>query len=361
MKHNIHLHQLFKKLDMEDISIEDSSSLSEQVNPEHISQLTMEKVRKDKKLVFSFKKQLLKAAIAACILLCISGATTFAAANEAVREAIGSLLGISQTDILAVGKSIESKDYKLTVHEITCDSYTGLVTISVEALSPKAKETFSGENIIQKLGHLGSVGYGLREENELKTGYSRYFTFSFNAGNTKYIEDGLTFSMEGISGKIKIPISQTVKLTELAVKVPSVEGYSVSYQKLYYSELGFTLLGTLENEEFNIENSLILIDFKNGITSKFYHYYNKPEEITPANDLPSAETRISTSGTESTTTAATAPSAGNSVIDFDEEWFSGGGMSNHEGRVTSIFSFSKKMDWSTVKSITVNGTTIQIN
>ena len=361
MKHNIHLHQLFDKLNLEDIPVEDNSTLLNQVDAERIHQLTMKKIQKDRKLIFPFQRQLFKAALTACIVLCISGATVFAAANEAVRETISSLLGISQTEILAVGKSIESKDYKLFVHEIACDSYTGIVTISVEALSPKAKKTFMNDIIIHKLGHLGSVGYGLGELEDLQNGYTRYFSFSFNVGNARYKDSGLNFSMEGISKKIKIPITQTIKLAELDIEVPTTYGYSVSYQKLYYSELGFTLLGKLENEDFNNENSLIMLEFMDGSTSKFYHYFNEHEDPMYDNDLNAAEAPAITNDIETSVTNATAVSPeSNNIIDFDNEWFSGGGVSCDTGIVTSIFSFSKKMDWSTVKSITVNGTTIRI-
>ncbi len=362
MKHNVGLHSLFKKLNIEDIQAEDSSSLSSQVNMERIHQLTMEKVRKEKKEVISpFKKQLFKAAIVACTVVCIGGGTVFAATNKTVRETISSLLGISQSEILMVGESIKSKDYKLTVHEIVCDSYTGMVNISVEALSPKAKETFLKDNIIHKLGHLGSVGYGLKELEELQNEFSRYFSFSFNVHDKRHLDDGLTFSMEGISKKIKIPITQTIELSELDIKVPEAKGYSVSYQKLSYSEIGFTLLGTLENEEFDPENILITIEFMDGRISNFYHFFKEKDEIQSFNEIPASESQVSKNGSETSVTNTATPSEKNLVNDFDEEWFSGGGGYYGTEKVITTFSFSQKMDWSLVKSITINGITIYLN
>lgn len=362
MKHNIRLHSLFKKLDIEDIQVEDSSSLSDQVNMERIHQLTMEKVRKEKKEVISpFKKQLYKAAIVACTILCIGGGTVFAATNKTVRETISSLLGISQTEILTVGESIKSKDYSLTVHEIVCDSYIGMANISVEALSPKAKETFFKDNIIQKLGRLGSVGYGLRELEELQDENSRYFSFSFMVSDKRHQDDGLTFSMEGISKKIKIPITQTIELSELAIKVPEAKGYSVSYQKLSYSELGFTLLGTLENEEFDPENILISIEFMDGHISEFYYFFKEQEEFQSYNEIPAPESQISTKGLETSVTNATTPSERNIIDDADDEWFSGNSGYYDTEKVITTFSFTKKIDWNRVKSININGTTIYMN
>lgn len=364
MKHNINLHQLFDNLNLEDIPEEaPSSQIGQQVNTKRIRQLTMKKIRAEKIRIVPFQRRLFKAVITACVVICISGVTVFATASEAVRETISSLLGISQTEILTVGKSIESKDYKLFVHEIACDSYTGIVTISVEALSPKAKETFRNDNIIKKLGHLGSVGYGLRELEDLQAEYIRYFSYSFNVGNTRYLDDGLSFSMDGISKEVKIPITQTVELTELTIDVPSTTGYPVSYQKLSYSELGFTLSGRLKNKDFDSENSLIMIQFLNGSTSKFYHHYKEHVDSSQEVTTNASKFQAITNGMETSVTNPTVVSSeNNTIMDFDTEWFSGGSVGYRDTNVvTSIFSFSKKMDWSTVKSITVNGTTIEIN
>ncbi len=362
MKHKVNLHQLFVKLDLEDVPLEGSYSPSHQIDTKRIHQLTMAKVQKDKKLISPFQRHLFKASLAACIIFCISGATVFAATNETVRQTISELLGISQTEILTVGKSIESKDYKLTVNEIVCDSYTGIVTISVEALSSNAKETFITDDIIKKLGHLGSVGYGLRELEELQTEYTRCFSFSFNIGNVRHKADRLTFSMEGISKEIKIPITQTLALTELDINVPTIEGYSVSYQKLCYSELGFTLLGKIENQEFNIENFSILLEFMDGSDSEFYQYYAEQDNLTSDGNANTTQSQTMSNGVETTVSNPTKVSTkDNTIVEFDDEWFSGGGGSSDSDKATFIFSFSKKMDWSTVKSITINGTTIRIN
>lgn len=361
MKHKINLHQLFVKLDLEDMPLENSTSPSHQINTKRIRQLTMEKVQKDKKSTLPFQRHLFKASLAACIIFCISGATVFAATNETVRQTISDLLGISQTEILTVGKSIESKDYKLTVDEIVCDSYTGIVTISVEALSSNAKETFISDNIVEKLGHLGSVGYGLRELEELQTEYTRYFSFSFNIGNVRHKADGLNFSIIGISKEIKIPITQTLELNEIDVNVPTVDGYSVSYQKLCYSELGFTLLGKIENKEFNIDNFLILLEFMDGSKSEFYQYQKEQDNLISSSSVNTTQSQAISNGIETTVSNPTQVSPkDNTIIEFDEEWFSGGGGSTDADKVTSIFSFSKKMDWSTLKSITINGTTISL-
>ena len=166
-----------------------------------------------------------------------------------------------------------------------------------------------------------------------------------------------------VSKEVKIPITQTVELAELSIDVPSTYGYLVSYQKLSYSELGFTLAGKLENKDFNCENSLIVIQFLNGSTSKFYHHYK--EHVDSRQDVTTNASKFQaiTNGTETSVTNPTVVSSeNNTIMDFDTEWFSGGSVGYRDTNVvTSIFSFSKKMDWSTVKSITVNGTTIEIN
>ncbi len=360
MKHNVNLHSLFKELDMEDIQVEDYSSLYDQVSMKRIRSLTLHKIQEDRKeKSFHFKKALYKTALTACLLLCIGGATVFAATNDTVHETINSLLGISQDKILTVGESIKSNDYRLTVQEIASDSFTGIATVSVEALSAKAEASFLNENIISKL-RLSPVGYGLRELDGLREGARRYYTFSFSVGNSRYMEEGLTFSMEGIRSKIKLPITQTVALTEKVINIPASDGYSVSYQKLFYSELGFTLAGRLENEDFNSENCRISIEFLDGSTCQFYSYQGAAGKII-SNDTTPAKTGVLTDGskTSSVSTNDTAPDT--STVDFDEEWFSGGSVSSiQSGKVTSIFSFSKRMDWNTVKSIEINKTTIPL-
>ncbi|MDF2540839.1 MAG: hypothetical protein K0S47_557 [Herbinix sp.] len=360
MKHEIYLHQLFNTLNPEDIPGEENSDLTNHINTDRILQLTLEKVQNEKKAAFPIQRHLLRVAMAACIVLCISGATVFAATNETVRETLSDLLGISQTEILTVGKNIANKDYKLTVHEIACDSYAGIVTISVEALSSNAMKTFLDDNIIEKLGHLGSVGYGLRELDDLRTDDTRYFSYCFNVSNTRYLEDGLTFSMIGISKEIKIPITQTVKLTEIDIDVPSMNGYPASYQKLYYSELGFTLLGKSENEWVN-KNCNINLEFKDGSTSHFYRYYDEQKNNIFNSEISSSESHAIKNGMETSITSSSDVTTYNDpIIDFDSEWFSGRGNSCTTSSVTTIFSFSKKMEWSTVKSIVVNGITIRI-
>ena len=50
----------------------------------------------------------------------------------------------------------------------------------------------------------------------------------------------------------------------------------------------------------------------------------------------------------------------NTITEIDEEWYSGSGIGGNDGTgtITNIFQFSKKMDWTKVKSITINNTVI---
>lgn len=356
----------------EEFSKEDLDLL-EQINIGRIKELTKQKIHNEEKHIHSaFHKNLLKTASIVIGILCISSASVYAASNTEIRQSISEMLGISQTEILTVGDSVKGKDYKLSVLEITSDSHIGWVTISVEAISEKAKETFHSDNLLRKFASIGSMGHSTRELEELREASVKYYSYSFTAFKDYHYEDGLTFQMDGIKNKIKIPIPQTIPLHEKAIYAPATDIHSVTYDNMEYSELGFVLYGTTENVDVSDQNQDIIIELLDGTIIDFYHEY-QPVSI-EKKDNTNFNTNINinddnanniTSQTDSNGYVSSSSSTSyeehnTSVSEIDEEWYSGSGIGGNDGtgNITNIFQFSKKMDWTKVKSITINDTVI---
>lgn len=363
MSNKVDLHTIFQEMEEEKLSMESNDDLFTQVDVKRIQQLTKQKIQsEEKRKTTSIHYKIIKAAAIVGTVLCISGATVYAASNAEIRQSISSLFGISQTEILSIGESISGKDYKLTVHEIASDSHIGIVTVSVEALSEKAKHNFSSDNLIDKFGHIGSIGYSTGELEELREENVKYYSFKFSAHANNHYKDGLTFTFDGISKEIKIPITQTIPLNEMTINAAATDIFPATLTKMKYSELGFTLYGTIDTTKAYEENQNIVIELLDGSSINFYYEKSLPKENTTGSDI--EENQQSTAsiaipyGETSSQNTAIAKEDG-TISEFDEEWWSGGSYSNDgDGNVVYIHSFSKKMDWSKVKSITINETLI---
>lgn len=362
-------------LENEEFSNEEFSNedidLLEQINISRIKELTKQKIHNEEKHIHpTLHKNLLKAASIVISILCISSASVYAASNTEIRQSISEMLGISQTEILTVGDSVNGKDYKLSVLEITSDSHIGWVTISVEAISDKAKETFHSDNLLRKFSSIGSMGHSARELEELREASVKYYSYSFTAYQDYHYKDGLTFQMDGIKNKIKIPIPQTIPLHEKVIYALATEIHSVTYDKMEYSELGFMLYGTTENVDVSDQNQDIIIELLDGTIIDFYHGYQplsieKQDNINTDTNIDDDNANNITSQTDSNGYVSSSNSTSyedhnTSVSEIDEEWYSGSGIGGNDGtgNITNIFQFSKKMDWTKVKSITINDTVI---
>lgn len=347
---------------------EDEKRLIESVDMGRIHDMTLNRVYNDSKSKgITFKRNFIKAAIILCTFIGIGTATVYASSNGTVKQVIGNILGINQTEILTIGETIENKNYRLTVHEYTSDSHVGTVIISMEALSDKAKEMFKLNNnaLLDKLERIGSIGYGMGFIEEMGEENVKYLEINFHASREVDYNDGLTFTMEGMRNKIKIPIIKTTDLIVKEIDVRESIKYPVNYYQMEYSELGFTLLGTVDSDKMNkneieIDNHSITIEFLSGDNTLFYDSYQEHKKV-PTNE-DSVVTHDS-NGSDSVVANTKEDIDYNNITYFNDEWFSGAAIGgyNGDGRTTSIFSFSKKMDWSLVKSITINNTVIPIN
>ncbi len=326
MKINTSIHNLFKKLEDEDVQMETIQNREGDINIKKIKQETKERVQKENRdNTFKYSKKLSKVAMVAVVILCIGSVTTYAFASEEVKSIITEMLGISETEVLTIGESVQNKDYKLTVIDIASDTNTGWVTVSVEAKSDEAKANFKNENIIKKFEHIGDVGYGIRELEELEKESIRYVSFEFNDANKQQDKCELKFSIEGIRDCIKVEIPQTTTLEKVDIAVEATKEQEITFYEMEYSELGFTLYGKLLEVTEKDANIDISFEFFDGSVNEFYH-------STTSND-----------------------------VEFSEEWFSGcGAHLDGEGNYVGIYTFSKKMDWSSVKAIRINGTEILI-
>ena len=324
MKINMNIQNIFKKLEDEDVVMGIDSDCEGSINVEKIKQETLRRVREEKKVYTPmYSKKFAKIAMVAVVILCLGSVTTYAVASEEVKSIISEMLGISKTEVLTIGESVQNKDYKLTVIDIASDTNTGWVTVSVEAISDDVKANFKNENIINKFEHIGEVGYGIRELEELETESIRYFSFELHDSNKQRDVKKLVFSLEGIRKSIKVEIPQTTMLEKVDISVAATKEHQVVFHRMEYSELGFTIYGTLPDITEDDVNMDITLEFLDGTVSEFYQRTTSKE------------------------------------TEFDEEWFSGGGdYMDGEGNYVTTYTFSKKMDWNSVKAIRINGTEV---
>lgn len=324
VKINTSIRNIFKKLEDEDVQMSTIQNREEGIDIKKIKQETKERVHKENGVnTFKYSKKLSKVAMVAVIVLCLGSVTTYAFASEEVKSIISDMLGISETEVLTIGESVKNKDYKLTVIDIVSDSNMGWVTVSVEAIADGKKTDFMSENIINKFKHIGDVGYGIRELEELQTENKRYVSFEFHNTNKQQNDRVLKFSLEGIREDVKVEIPQTTKLEKVDITVAATKEHQIEFHKMEYSELGFTIYGELSDIKEDEVDIDISFEFLDGTIEEFY--------IT-SNDMK-----------------------------FSEEWFSGGGnYLDGKGSYISVYTFKKKMDWSSVKAIIINGTEILI-
>jgi ssRNA-specific RNase YbeY (16S rRNA maturation enzyme) len=254
MKKKEDAYSKYYELPNDEIVTEEEKLFIESVDMERIHDLTLQRIHNDNKSkVISFKRSFIKAAIILCAFIGIGTASVYAASNTAIKQVIGNVLGISQTEILTIGETIENKNYRLTVHEYASDSHVGTVIISMEALSNKAKEMFKLNNniLLGKLERVGAIGYGMGFIEELEEENIKYLKINFSASREADYKDGLTFTMEGMRNKIKIPILKTTELMTKKINVEESPKYPANYHLMEYSELGFTLSGTVDNDKMN--------------------------------------------------------------------------------------------------------------
>jgi hypothetical protein len=100
----------------------------------------------------------------------------------------------------------------------------------------------------------------------------------------------------------------------------------------------------------------------NGESILLSNYYQESNRVPIEELIKDSVVTQDSKGSVSVTTNTKEDIEYNTINNINDEWFSGSstGGYNGDGTVTSIFSFSKKMDWSLVKSITINDTKISM-
>ena len=107
------------------------------IDLERIKELTLNKMKPKKK--FCFKRAMVIAA-SIMIVASITVMTTYALAGPALRSFIQKSLGLEVGEVVLVGESVSSSDYCMTVEDFVYDGINGEATVSVTALTSKAKK-----------------------------------------------------------------------------------------------------------------------------------------------------------------------------------------------------------------------------
>lgn len=368
------MRNIFKKMDADRVFM--SNDIEIQVDANRIKSLTMAKVKSND------KNHLLKkiTSIAASFLITVTliGVTTYGWATPVLRNSIQEMLGLEGGEVLHVGESVSSRDYKMTVEDFVYDGIRGKATVSVAPLSNRAKEMFQQEELSTKFGHF-SIANSLGELEASPEEDKRYFSFSFS--KPVHVEplskmDSLVFAFEGIRDMIKIPLEPTLMSEQRDIYAVAQGDYPITYHSMIYSKLGFTLIGEEIDEEKDDSNITIDFILKDGKTIHFINRINhsyipyKPEIQNNLEEQESHKETIIMDGKKTTVQVVknetTVDNTRIEGIDFiDDEWFSGSGGSGYSAdnryMIETSFTFRKSFDWSHVEMIIINGTKVKIH
>ncbi len=337
--------QLFQHMCEEEIMMSHDNIT---VNPQNIKQLTLQRIRKEspKRTPMLFRV----AAIAACatIMVGASGATAYAMGGPELRHSIGSLFGFDPAQVLSIGESVASSDYRLTVDELLFDGTNGELLLTIQALSDRTKQTFAEEDLADKMTSF-NVGYVMTELKDTATQDSRTFKLSFDVpintvANGPDTPTEVTFIMNGVQDFITIPLTSTMEKVEKDVAVPATEDFPVHYYSLHYSALGFTLIGDMVTDAVQDPGNIsIQFTLQDGQTINFV---DSVIDVTQPTQVmtPEEELALGTSDTPD---------------GINAEWFAGSaGEEMQEGVLEYSFTFKQNFDWEAVETMTVNGTAI---
>jgi len=365
------MNKIFEQMEEEKITM--NSNL--EVDVTRIKSITMSKINKKNR--FDFKKILVIAA-SFLLLLSFAGATAYAFAGPVLRSYIQETLGLEIGEVLLVGESVSNKDYQMTVEDFIYDGVIGEVTISVTALSNKAKESFKSDSTLDKFGHISLSG-GTSELEEYAQDNKRYFSKSFSNTLEKYDHiiqsDTLIFAFEGIRDMINIPLNPTLSSEQKDIFIEAHNYYPNQYQSIVYSKIGFTLIGELMNEEENPSNETIDFELKTGEIIKFvnkidYDYKRLDEKTKTSSEnqesiketilIDGIKTRVDRIRTEIIEENAES----DNIDETNNEWLSSIGGSGYSTsgetkfKTETSYGFRKSFDWENVASMTINGTKI---
>ncbi|OON99344.1 MAG: hypothetical protein ATN35_13025 [Epulopiscium sp. Nele67-Bin004] len=338
------------------------------INTERVKQLTMNKVKESKHTSYPTKALKFCASLGAFIIA--SSVTTYTFAGPETRGFIQERLGLEIGEVLLVGESISSKDYIFTVIDFVYDGNQGTMTYGVTAKSNKAKETFYTDRLFEKVGHISMAGSTGQLDIDGEE-YTQFFTQTFTH-NVDEKRDCLIFSFEDIKNMINIPLTPTIETAQIAIDVPSHSNYGTSYHKLVYSKLGFTLVGTEQNDAVSPQNITIDFVLKNGETINFVnhidHDYSQymPTDFSGSEDFDwklqmiDGEKKLVKYATNSVSLVSDEK---NIINEVNVEWLAGSSLSGYNNgnyMRESKFSFTKSFDWDNVAKIIINGTEIEL-
>ncbi len=289
------------------------------VDIEKIKSTTMLKVRnynkdaeKDKKVkLFSFKRSF---AFVASFILLFCGITAFAVTNQNIRNYFTELFGFNSEDVLNIGQSVESDDYKLTLENMIYDGINCTIIYSVVGTSDYGVQSIAdfnshqdfenseikdlispnlvsytistgsyfeesiNEKLILSLSFVNPVNedfhYTTLDNRALMT-ISGYNTndpiYSYNIKRV----DELLIKFDNTQNDIKIPLSQTINSTQKEISVNTSDKYPVNYTSLIYSSSSFTLIGEIEEINDYYENNKIEIIYPDNTVVLLNSYFSK--------------------------------------------------------------------------------------
>lgn len=332
-----------------------------EIDINRVKKLTMNKIQQNQKnRPVPLGNNRIKAACALIAAVLITTGSVYAFGNEGFQALISQLTGVQQAKVLTVGEAISNRDYKLKVHEIVTDSYIGDVVISVEALRDKSKEAFGSYRI--DLKHIGS-GYGLRELEEYREAYIKYYKISFAGATHKDSYNGgkLQFSVEGMEKAVEVPLTPTVERIDMDIPEDNSNGYKYKFDRLHVSEIGLTLEGAdTRNTDceylYNIE--LLLSDGTRELLQKKMNEEDIDTHIPDNAANPPGEVKISDDGTKSISQNAKAVT-GKTVSDTSVSGgLIGGGSFRSSGDdddyVNLSLSFTKTLPLAAIKQVIIN-------
>jgi|GEM_PF-2293607 len=331
------------------------------IDMNRVKKLTIKKIKLDKKRIkISVRGRYAKTACAILLTAMITTGSVYALSNENIKNLVAELTGVGQSNILIVGEAVSNRDYKLRVHEIVTDSYVGDVVISVEAISSESKESFASYNI--NLDHIGS-GCGLRELEEYREPYTKYYQISFSGATFKdaYNKGKLQFSVKGMRKVIEVSLASTVSRIDMEIPAAnSSNNYRFKFNKLHLSEIGLTLEGADTrniNSEYQYNIEMIYTDGTKELLRKKFN----ENRINYSNDSHSNEESISgiinDKDDSEYFSRNTKPISGTAITEMDgklidgvSEYLSG----DKDDYIIVSMSFSKKIPMDKIKQVIIN-------
>ncbi len=221
-----------------------------------IKKMTMDRVKLEKNDKRKFIKKPVSWAVSFAMIIVLGSATVLAATSPEVRAYISELFGFNPDYVLHVGESVENDDYELTLEGMVYDGIIAEMIISLSAKSEKSQATFNEYDLISWFGGIIRNATMIEME-EFTEEHTKFYKVIYTGNFTRYsfFHDGhfdeFEFTFLGMGENIVIPIETTIELSEKEINVEPVDYYARYFDAIYYSEIGFTIDGYLDEDKVN--------------------------------------------------------------------------------------------------------------